>query len=140
MPVTYGVDGVPKALLIGCCVEVWADHAEDWHGHAGFPLSARRNYLNAQDAWLHSQGIPESEYHKVLNRHAIGYSVEFMVSQGERERAAQRLAVGESTLEDIPELRRQALTLMPEALRRRGGYPPSTEPGSPLTLKKAGPL
>jgi hypothetical protein len=114
--VTYGG---PKALLIGACVEVWADHAEDWNGQAGFPLSARRNYLNAQAAWLHSQGVPESDYHKVLDRHAIGYSVAYLISQGERETAVQKLAAGGSTIEDIPELRRQALRLIPEG-------PPST--------------
>ena len=41
------------------------------------------------------------------------YSVKYLIAHGERESAERLLAVGGATLDDLPELRRRALALIP---------------------------
>lgn len=99
---------VPAALLIGPCIEVWAENpSTDSSGRVVADItSARRRFRAACEAWWSANHIPETEKFKIIPAGAA-----WSAHIGEDH---ARLAIARLTIEDLPALRVQALELLAE--------------------------
>jgi hypothetical protein len=101
-PAAVTAGGVPRALAVGKCIEVWAapgSHFPHW--------SAIRRYDAARRAWLEMAGIEDRESWRLISDHAP-WSAEYVGPQ----RAQERLAGADTSIRDVPRLRREADRLL----------------------------
>ncbi|HEY3530393.1 MAG TPA: hypothetical protein VGK78_14700 [Nocardioides sp.] len=112
--------GVPRALMLGPCLEVWAD--ED----AEVPqASAMRRFSAAREAWAAREGIGLAEVNTQV-RSRSPWSIQYLSYRGQAERVGrpvrelvnQRLAAVGCTLADLSQLADEAETLYAESMGR----------------------
>lgn len=122
---TDSAGGVPAPLLIGPCVEVWADpnakpdpcRAEGWPTVDA--LSSRRRHADARRAWLELAGITRTdEAVKVIPTTGSAWSATYMAANGRGDLVAARLTRAGCTITDLPALRAQAAELTKNGARR----------------------
>lgn len=112
---------VPRAFLVGRCIEVWAEPDN--------PISAMRRFNRARAGWLDRHGVSDDRAKQELVPHAAPWSVEFMLYRGHAEQVGrsthdlvtERLARAGCTVEDVPALRREALALLEASTPGRSG-------------------
>lgn len=110
------VGGVPPELLVGRCIEVWADPRAEQPA-----WSAARRWSDARVAWLQARGLASAQGH--IDWHALkaqhgpalldhaAWSVQFLDDEGRPGYVDARLARAGVTRADLPALE--------EAARRR---------------------
>jgi hypothetical protein len=102
-------------LLIGRCVEVWADPRA-----ACRSLSAVRRYRGARDWWLKRASIERLDEQQSLIPHGAPWSVDYLSYRGQAERSgvsvsaivAERLVRAGAMVDDLPALQREATRLL----------------------------
>jgi hypothetical protein len=96
------VGGAPAVLLIGRCIEVWADD------DAALPQwSAMRRYGLARDRWSDRTGLHARELWQIVPCRAP-WSADYIGPVKTRE----RLSRAGMTIRDLPRLRREAQRLL----------------------------
>ena len=122
---------IPRELLVGRCIEVWADLDDDRPPMAvpGPMFTATRRWSAARTAWLQERGLADDrgrvDWHRT--RAAFGlaladrsaWSVAFMDARGRREYVDELLAHAGATREDLPALRAAAQRRWTAAQTRR---------------------
>ena len=98
-----GAGGVPRCLLVGRCIEVWADDP----GAEGSHVSAVRRFNRARDYWFELADVPRAERHR-LTPGGAPWSAAYLIGQGRSEVAARYLSRAGATVADLAALRREA--------------------------------
>ncbi len=112
-----GVGGVPRSLLIGRCIEVWADQDA-----AKPPASAMRRFSAARAWWLSLAGIPTSEAAKLIPSGAP-WSVEYLTNLDRAAGVVERLSRAGASAHDLSALRQEAGHLLALAADARSSAP-----------------
>ena len=94
-----GATGVPRAFLIGRCVEVWGDPALSSDSPRSIARigSTKRRFGRARSTWLAARGVSEREGWQVIPAGAP-WTLE------DTARATDRLSRAGCTLDDLPAL------------------------------------
>jgi hypothetical protein len=107
---------IPLEFMVGRVVEVWADP------DTNRPTSAMSRYSSAWDEYLQRNGIGRQEGLRLRPVRNGIYSVNFLIAEGRRDEAEQRLAQAGAVVGDLPELRARAVEWV-AAYRRRVWHP-----------------
>ena len=102
--------GVPVVLLVGPCIEVWADPAAEQP-----PFSAMRRFSVVWSWWLEGAGVESRERCQIIPT-GNPWSAAYLVGTG---RLADRLARAGVTVDDLPQLALEAQALHDRATDAR---------------------
>lgn len=113
-----GPDEMPRALLVGCLVDVWGDPSEETMHY-----SARRRFAAARRHWGERAGATTEDLQQLIP-HRHPWTLEYLNYKGQAERVGRPLhvlveewmAVAGCTLADIPALIEEADELFAQAL------------------------
>ena len=106
------IDGIPAALLVGRCVEVWGVEADD-------AMGAFSRWRRARSWWIATNQIDRPDT-LPLPRGGAPWSYYQLLSHGDEARADARLAAAGATAADLDRLRGQAERLHARALAAHG--------------------
>ena len=115
-PPSTGPGGVPAALLVGRCIEVWGDPASE----ARPDCSAFTRFSRARTWWLQSAGIDRPEdQDRLVPGAPIPWSALYLLERSRTEAAGQqladlvhgRLSAAGATLANLDDLRAEAVQL-----------------------------
>lgn len=108
-----GAGGVPRALLVGRCIEVWAEDPKD----VAAPSSTMRRFSAGREWWLAHAGIDDSLDARPLIPTGSPWSATYLATapphaaQNEA-RLLERLAEARVAITDLSTLRREAKALL----------------------------
>ena len=108
--VSRGAEHVPTVLLLGPCIEVWADN--DKRSPSTEHIAARRNFARVRRGWFESINLTDATQQFQLVPLGAPFSVSYLLEDGRAEYMVKRFAAAGSDLEDLPQLRNEALQLM----------------------------
>jgi len=97
-------DGIPAALVVGRCIEVWGTEPDD-------AMGAFSRWGRARSWWLKANDIERPDTLPIPTSGAP-----WSVSALDPHRAAERLAIAGATLDDLDHLRAQAQQLHARAV------------------------
>jgi hypothetical protein len=82
------VGGVPRALAVGRCIEVWAEDPDAVNA----PYAAMRRFSTARRWWLEQAGVESVAEGCQLVPLGSPWSVEFLTYRGQAERIGRPVA------------------------------------------------
>lgn len=107
--------GIPAALALGRCIEVWGSHDDSENG-SSIHMSAFSRWDRVRRWWLETNGITDTAEQCRLVPFGSPWSIDYLNVEGRGDWFLEKFRAIGATPADVPALREQAMELHEQAV------------------------